>query len=102
MKVSEEILNLVPYKPGKPIGETKRELGLQDVDKLASNENPQGPSPLVLKALQEAIHEIHRYPDAAAYDLRAACARHFQMDEKYIAIGNGSNELIDLLIRLYC
>lgn len=102
MKVSEEILSLVPYKPGKPIGETQREFGLKEVVKLASNENPLGPSPKVIQALQRAIGEIHRYPDGAAYDLRRACSRFFGIDEKCIAIGNGSNELIDLLIRLYC
>lgn len=102
MKISEEIKKLVPYQPGKPIEETKREYGLTDVVKLASNENPLGPSPKVLEAIQRAALEVHRYPDGAAYELKKVCADHFGVTEKQLLFGNGSNELIDLLIRLYC
>jgi histidinol-phosphate aminotransferase len=102
MKVAPEILSLVPYAPGKPISETKREFGLQNVVKLASNECPFPPSPKVLKALQEALLEIHRYPDAAAFEMKQAAAKYYGVDESWISFGNGSNELIDLLIRIYC
>jgi histidinol-phosphate aminotransferase len=102
MKVAPEILSLVPYAPGKPISETKRELGLEHVIKLASNECPFPPSPKVMKALQEALLELHRYPDGAAFEMKQAAAHYYQMDESWIGFGNGSNELIDLLIRIYC
>ncbi|MCB0408019.1 MAG: histidinol-phosphate transaminase [Bdellovibrionales bacterium] len=102
MKVSEEILNLKPYSPGKPIEETKREYGLNKVYKLASNENPLGPSPKAVKAMTEAMTSLHRYPDASFYELRQAYAKHFQLSSHEITFGNGSNELIDLLIRVFC
>ncbi|MAF92581.1 MAG: histidinol-phosphate transaminase [Bdellovibrionota bacterium] len=102
MQVSDNIENLKPYVPGKPIEETKREYGLQKVFKLASNENPLGPSEKVLAAIQKASLEIHRYPDAGFYDLRQAFAKEFAVEPLEISFGNGSNELIDLLIRLYC
>jgi histidinol-phosphate aminotransferase len=67
MKVSAEILNLVPYKPGKPIAETQREYGLTEVYKLASNENPLGPSPKAVAAIQKSLSNQHRYPDPSCY-----------------------------------
>lgn len=102
MKVSEEILKLTPYKPGKPISETKREYGVQDVIKLASNENPLGISPAVQQALIKAMTETHRYPDASCYELVQKISRLWNCPVDQIAIGNGSDELIDLLIRVYC
>lgn len=102
MKVSKEILELKPYTPGKPIEETKREFGLEKVYKLASNENPLGPSPLVCEALKGAIGQLHRYPDASFYDLRQSFSNRYQIDPNQITFGNGSNELIDLLIRVFC
>src|ERR1700677_3045459 len=102
MKVSPEIMSLIPYAPGKPISETKREFGLDQVIKLASNECPFGPSDKVLKSLQEALLEVHRYPDGAAFEMKQRAAKYYQVPEDWIAFGNGSNELIDLLIRIYC
>jgi len=102
LKVAPEILSLIPYQPGKPIAETKRELGLNDVIKLASNECPFPPSEKVLNALREAILELNRYPDGAAFEMRKTAAKYYGVDEKNLAFGNGSNELIDLLIRIYC
>lgn len=102
MKVSEEILNLVPYKAGKPILETKREFGLTQVIKLASNENPLGASQKVVEALSKAIHEVHRYPDPSCYDLIEAVSKKWSIPVHTISVGNGSNEVIDLLIRIYC
>jgi histidinol-phosphate aminotransferase len=102
MKVAQEILSLVPYQPGKPISETKRELGLKDVIKLASNECPFPPSESVMAALKEALLEVHRYPDGAAFEMRHAAAKYYGVSENQVAFGNGSNELIDLLIRIYC
>lgn len=102
MQVSAHIKKLTPYKPGKPINETKREYGIEQVFKLASNENPYSPSKLVLEAIQKAALEINRYPDPVCYDLKKAYAQHYQVPEENLCFGNGSNELIDLLIRIYC
>jgi histidinol-phosphate aminotransferase len=102
LKVSPEIQNLLPYTPGKPIEETQREYGLAKVYKLASNENPLGPSPLVQAAIVKAFGQLHRYPDAAFYDLRKKYSQHFRLNVDEITFGNGSNELIDLLVRIFC
>lgn len=102
MKVSPEILNLIPYKPGKPIAETQREYGLRQVYKLASNENALGPSPKVKEAIKRALDEQHRYPDPSCYELIQKISKTWGLPAKNIGIGNGSNELIDLLIRIYC
>jgi len=102
MKVSAEILNLVPYKPGKPISETQREFGLKEVIKLASNENPLGPSPQAIKAIQEHLASQHRYPDPVGYELVHKISDKWKVPVSQIALGNGSNEIIDLLIRIFC
>ena len=102
MKVSAEILNLVAYKPGKPISETQREYGLTEVHKLASNENPLGPSPLAIQAVQAHLQLQHRYPDAACFDLVQKIAKKWKVPVSQVGIGNGSNEIIDLLIRIFC
>jgi histidinol-phosphate aminotransferase len=102
MKVSAEILNLVPYKPGKPIAETKREYGLTEVYKLASNENPMGPSPKAIAAIQKSLNEQHRYPDPSCYDLIQKISEVWNVSPTQVGIGNGSNEIIDLLIRIFC
>lgn len=100
--VSKEILTLVPYKPGKPISETQREYNLKDVYKLASNENPLGPSPKAMEAIKKAISTLALYPDAAAYELTQAIHQHWKIPTTNIAFGNGSNEIIDILIRIFC
>ena len=102
MKVSAEILNLIPYKPGKPISETQREYGLTEVIKLASNENALGPSPKAVEAAQRYLTQQHRYPDPSCYDLVQKIAEKWNVPASQVAIGNGSNEIIDLLIRIFC
>lgn len=102
MKVSPDILSLTPYQPGKPISEAKRELGLDTVFKLASNENAFGASPKAVLAVQAELAEIHRYPDAAAFEMVQTYAKMMSVPANELAFGNGSNELIDLLIRIYC
>lgn len=102
MKVSSDILNLVPYKPGKPIKETQREYGLTNVVKLASNENPLGISPRVAAALTAAMGELHRYPDPSFYELIQTVGQIWNVPTTNLSVGNGSNEIIDLLIRIYC
>ncbi|RYZ70830.1 MAG: aminotransferase class I/II-fold pyridoxal phosphate-dependent enzyme, partial [Proteobacteria bacterium] len=98
----EHIQKLVPYVPGKPIEETKREFGLKSVVKLASNENPLGSSPKAIRALKKGISELHRYPDASAYSLKSALVKFLGRKREEILIGNGSNDVIDLLIRCFC
>lgn len=102
MKVSPEILNLVPYKPGKPISETQREYGLTKVIKLASNENALGPSPKAIAAIKNTLQQENRYPDPGAYELIQTLSKKWNYPAQQIAVGNGSDELIDLLVRIYC
>ncbi|MEM7602029.1 MAG: histidinol-phosphate transaminase [Verrucomicrobiota bacterium] len=91
--------NLVAYDPGKPIEETARELGLEpdDIIKVASNENPLGPSPKAIEAMQEAATGVHIYPDGGGYKLRCAIAEKFDLGRENIILGNGSNEIIELI-----
>lgn len=93
------ILKTHPYSPGKPIEEVQRELGLDSVVKLASNENPEGPIPEVVAAIQQAAGEINRYPDAACHDLTHALGSRLKVQPEQILFGNGSNEVVDMLIR---
>jgi histidinol-phosphate aminotransferase len=97
------ICDLVAYEPGKPIDETARELGLDpsQIVKVASNENPLGPSPLAKIAMREAIEEAHIYPDGGGYRLRSAIADSFGMDLANVVLGNGSNEIIELLCHTF-
>lgn len=91
--------NLVAYDPGKPIEETARELGLnpEDIIKVASNENPLGPSPKAIEAMKEAAEGVHIYPDGGGYKLRTAIAEKFGLGRENIILGNGSNEIIELI-----
>lgn len=92
-----EIFTLKPYVPGKPIEEVKRELGLDDIIKMASNENPLGPSPLAMEAVAAAISNVHMYPDANCYELKKGLAEYVGADFSEILIGNGSDEILMLL-----
>jgi len=83
-----------PYVPGKPIDEVKREYGLSDVIKLASNENPLGVSPKAVDAMREAVTRVNLYPDASSHDLRTAIGEHFGFPIESIGIGNGADDLI--------
>jgi len=102
VKVSSEILSLVPYKTGKPISEAQREYGLKSVVKLASNENPLGPSPKAIEAVEKALKNQNLYPDPSCYELVHLISQKWSISSKKVAIGNGSNEIIDLLIRIFC
>src|SRR5438128_7318135 len=95
--VAENILRLKPYVPGKPIEEAQREYGLTDFCKLASNENPLGPSPLALAAIREAAANVGQYPDAACFQLTRALAAHWSVEPDNLIIGNGSDEIIQLI-----
>lgn len=98
---SPYLKTLLPYSPGKPIEEVEREFGVAGAAKLASNENPFGPSPLALKAMQEAAATVHRYPDGAGTALKACLAERLGVEPAQIALGNGSNELLELAARIF-
>jgi histidinol-phosphate aminotransferase len=98
---SPYLRGLIPYSPGKPIDEVERELGIRESVKLASNENPLGPSPLALAALREALPDVHRYPDGSGYRLTQALARHWDVSPDMVILGNGSNELLELMGRCF-
>ena len=98
---SPYLRGLIPYSPGKPIEEVERELGIRESVKLASNENPLGPSPMALQALRDALPGIHRYPDGGGHRLRHALAGHWHMSPDQIILGNGSNELLELAGRCF-
>ncbi|MBK1649258.1 histidinol-phosphate transaminase [Rhabdochromatium marinum] len=92
---------LNPYVPGKPITELERELGIRESIKLASNENPLGPGELARAAYAQAAAELGRYPDGGGFALRHAIARHHDVDPEMITIGNGSNDVLDLVARTF-
>ena len=95
------IHSLDPYPPGKPIDELEREYGVTDSIKLASNENPLGPSPKALAALRGALADIHRYPDGSCYHLKRGLARKLRVSPESLIFGNGSNEIIELVVRTF-
>ncbi len=95
------LASLVPYQPGKPIEEVEREYGVRDSIKLASNENPLGPSPKAVAALRRAVEGIHRYPDGGGFYLKQKLAAKLGVGAEEIVLGNGSNEILELLARLF-
>lgn len=95
------ITELSPYQPGKPIEELERELGISDIVKLASNENPRGLSPAVSEALTSAAADLPRYPDGSAFLLKNRLEEFLGVDPARITIGNGSNDVLELLARVF-
>lgn len=90
-----------PYEPGKPIEELERELGIHEAVKLASNENPIGPSPLAMQAVRAALAELNRYPDGGSFALRHKIAARHKVTPEHIFMGSGSCEIINLLAFLF-
>ncbi len=101
MNACEPILGLNPYQGGKPIEELERELGIKNVIKLASNENPLGPSLKVVEAMKLSLKEVHRYPDGNGYELKKSISGHLDVATEMISLGNGSNELLELVARVF-
>ncbi|MGC8490668.1 MAG: histidinol-phosphate transaminase [Syntrophobacteraceae bacterium] len=95
----EHIARIIPYPPGKPIEELEREYGISGSIKLASNENPLGPSPKAVEAIISATSKLHRYPDGSGFYLRKKLAEKHGLPLDTILLGNGSNEIIELVIR---
>jgi len=99
--VPDWIRTLIPYQPGKPIDELEREYGVSNSIKIASNENPIGPSPKALAAVQAALPDLHRYPDGDAFYLKKRLSEVRGVHRDRLIIGNGSNEIIELVIRTF-
>jgi len=92
---------LKPYQPGKPLQQLEREYGIRDAVKLASNENPLGPGSLAVQVLRSQLDQLSRYPDGNGFALKAALAEKYSLDASQITIGNGSNEILELLARAF-
>lgn len=99
--VPKHILKISPYVAGKPIEEVERELGIKVKAKLASNECPIGPSPLALKAIEEGLGRINRYPDSGGYYLRKKISRKFGISMEQIILGSGITELLEIIARTF-
>ena len=101
INVSENIKSISPYVPGKPLEELERELGITGSIKLASNENPLGPSPKAIAAIKKSLDGLNRYPDGSGFYLTQELAKSVDVDLSWIILGNGSNELIELAVRTF-
>jgi len=95
------VQGLHPYQPGKPVDELERELGITGIVKLASNENPLGPSPKALKAIEGAFQDLCRYPDGNGFRLKDALAKRYQLEINQVTLGNGSNDLLEIIARVF-
>lgn len=100
-QVQSQIADINPYIPGKPIAELQRELKLTRISKLASNENPLGASERAKKSIQDLLVDIARYPDGSAFELKQSLANHLNLKQTQISVGNGSNELLELVARIF-
>ncbi len=95
------VTQLQPYVPGKPIEELERQYGVKNIVKLASNENPLGPSPLVVDAIQKATKSLSLYPDGNGFTLKSALAEKYQLQLNQITLGNGSNDVLEIIARTF-
>jgi histidinol-phosphate aminotransferase len=101
LKPKPSIDTIQPYQGGRPIEEVQRELGITDIIKLASNENPLGPSPLAVQAITENAKQVHLYPDGNAYYLKNDLAQHLGVSTEQLILGNGSNDVLQLIAEAY-
>lgn len=101
LNIPENIASITPYPPGKPQDELEREYGISHSIKLASNENPWGPPPKATQAIQAALGNLHRYPDGSSYYLTRAVAAYHGLEPHEIVLGNGSNEIIEFLVKAF-
>lgn len=101
IKPNPYVGSLIPYVPGKPIEELERELGITGAIKMASNENPLGPSPLAISAIERALPNLNRYPDGDSFYLKRALASRLGIKPENIILGNGSNEVLELVARTF-
>lgn len=99
--INKSIKEITVYQPGKPIEEVKRELGLKEVVKLASNENPLGPSPKASSAIRQAASKVNRYPEGACFYLRKGLTKKLGVASGNLIFGNGSDEIIDIIVKTF-
>lgn len=100
-RVRECVAAIRPYVPGKPAEEVAREYGVEDVLKLASNENPLGASPRAVEAIRAGLADLHVYPDGSGFHLKRAIGGHFDVRPEQVTLGNGSNDVLELVARAY-
>ena len=99
--IPDNIASITPYPPGKPIDELEREYGISDSIKLASNENPHEPLDEIKQAIMDEIDQLGRYPNSGSHYLSHELAEYHGVDPGQIFVGNGSNEILDLLVRAF-
>jgi len=99
--IPSHILSIPPYVPGKPVAELHRELGVAEAVKMASNENPLGPSPMAVSAMERDLRVSHVYPESSAPDLRVGIASHFGVHPDQVILGNGSDEIMDMAAHVF-
>jgi len=99
--IPQHIRSIPPYVPGKPVAELQRELGLSEATKMASNENPLGPSPLAVAAMEKHLREAHVYPESSAPDLRSGLASRLGVNPDWIILGNGSDEIMQMATHIF-
>lgn len=97
----KELASIIPYVPGKPIEEVKKEFGIEDIEKLASNENPLGPSPKAVDAIEKAAKSIHIYPDASAMELRQEIAKEYDLSHENVVVGNGGEQILMMIAQTF-
>lgn len=100
-RVAGRVRDIIFYEPGKPVDELERELGIASAVKLASNENPLGPSPRALEAVREALGEVNRYPDGSGYHLKGALAEYHGLSREHFILGNGTNEVLEIIAHAF-
>ncbi|MFQ5718922.1 MAG: histidinol-phosphate transaminase [Acidobacteriota bacterium] len=101
LAIAPQVDRIVPYVPGKPIEEVERDLGLTETVKLASNENPLGPSPLAVEAIRQSARRVHRYPDGGAFYLKQRLAEALDVSPASLIVGNGSTEIVEMLAKTF-
>lgn len=98
---NQSVRDLVPYEPGKPVETLERELGIRDSIKLASNENPLGPSPLALASIKDALNHAHIYPDGDGFEIKNKLSHFLGVHPNQITLGNGSENILELIVKAY-
>jgi len=98
---TDGVQGLHPYQPGKPVDELERELGITNIVKLASNENPLGPSSKAVKAIEASFQDLCRYPDGGGFKLKTALSERYSIEIKQVTLGNGSNDLLEIIARVF-
>jgi histidinol-phosphate aminotransferase len=101
LRIPDHVRRIAPYVPGKPIEEAERQTGRPDIVKLASNENPLGPSPRAVEAIHRAATGVHRYPDGSGYALRQALSDRHGFAPSQIVLGNGSTEIVEIVAKTF-